>query len=77
MSYRSRTYSGDPYWLTARFASPCSQKGCTHQIQKGELAFYYPNGKKILCQGDDCGGQAARDFEAAKADESFYGGGSY
>lgn len=67
---RFRTRNLDPYWLTARFNSKCSNPKCGREIKKGERAFYFPNGKSIRCDRDECGGQASRDFEAAKADES-------
>ena len=65
-------YSYDPYWLTARFPSKCSKCGC--DIKKGARIFYYPRGKSALCEKDECGGQASRDFNAAKADEEFMTG---
>lgn len=67
-------YSGDPRWIKARFTSRCSRKCCHREIKKGDDAFYYPNGKKILCDADECGGQASRDFAAAAADDAMMGG---
>ncbi len=68
-------YSNDPYWLTARFDSTCTKAGCGEPIKKGDRAFYYPSSKSCFCAKDDCGGQASRDFDAAKQDESAYSGG--
>lgn len=62
---------GDPYWLTARFDSKCQ---CGTPIKKGQRAFYYPNGKRILCAGT-CGEKASREFEAARQDEAVMAGG--
>lgn len=66
-------YSGDPRWIDVRYPTTCSK--CGRSIQKGEKAFYYPNGKQFYCDHDDCGGQASRDFGANVFDEDF--GGSY
>jgi hypothetical protein len=63
------TYSGDPYWLTARFTSKCR---CGAEIPKGARAFYYPRTKTCLCE--KCGEPAAREFDAAAADEAQYSG---
>jgi len=68
-------YNRDPYWLTAKFDSKCTRTGCDATIRKGERAFYYPSSRSCYCQKDDCGGQAARDFDAAKQDEAFMSGG--
>lgn len=68
-------YSRDPYWLTAKFDSKCTRKGCDTTITKGQRAFYYPSSKSVLCEKDDCGGQASRDFEAAAADDAAMSGG--
>jgi hypothetical protein len=68
MSRYSR--SQDPYWLTAKFESKCTHKGCGATIKKGERAFYYPSSRSCYCQKDDCGGQASRDFESAKNDDA-------
>lgn len=63
-------YSRDPYWLTAKFDSKCTKKGCDATIKKGDRAFYYPSSKSCYCQKDECGGQASRDFESACQDEA-------
>ena len=61
-------YSNDPRWVTARFDSECT--GCRKTIRRGQPAFYYPRTRDVLCDRDDCGGQASRDFEAAAFDEA-------
>ena len=61
-------YSNDPRWITAKFTSKCSK--CGQSIQTGESIFYYPLGKKVLCKGDDCSGQASREFDACAFDEA-------
>ncbi|MGD0261500.1 MAG: hypothetical protein ABSD29_16925 [Verrucomicrobiota bacterium] len=63
-------YSGDPRWLTARFASKCP---CGKTIQRGERTFYYPRTKIALCQ-QPCGQKASAEFAAAAQDEAFCGG---
>ena len=65
-------YSKDPYWLSARFASDCSQ--CRRSIKKGEDIFYYPIGKRVLCNHPACGGAASAEFEGARADEDRFNG---
>lgn len=60
-------YCLDPRWITARFASNCPQ--CRKPIRKGSRVFYYPNGKKALCE--TCGTPAAAKFEADCHDEAF------
>ena len=63
-----RAYPRDPYWLQTKFNSNCSR--CKATIRKGARAYYYPNSKSILCDSDDCGGDAARQFESMRFDES-------
>ncbi len=65
----------DPRWLTVRY--PCRCHTCGTEIKRGERAYYYPNGKTMLCGRDACGPQAERDFEAEAADEAFMSGGYY
>lgn len=63
-------YSKDPHTITARYAGKCSK--CGAPIQKGEEAYYYPNGKRLLgMKACACGHDARRDFESAAADEAF------
>jgi hypothetical protein len=68
-----RRYSGDPYWITARYAGRCVR--CGRTIPKGERAFYYPNGKGLYCQAALCGEQCAAEFQGATEDEDTYAGG--
>jgi hypothetical protein len=62
-----KTYAKDPRWITAKFPSDCSQ--CSGPIRKGARIFWYPNGKKALCE--KCGTPAAAQFEAEAHDEAF------
>ena len=63
-------YSRDPFWLVARFGSKCAD--CGQVIRKGDDAFYYPIGKRIL--GKPCGhaDTASRDFQAHAYDEATF-----
>ena len=58
----------DPYWTVARFPSTCAKTGA--QIRKGERIYYYPRTRTVLV--GDAAEQAARELEAAKADEEAY-----
>ena len=62
-------FSG-PYWLTVKYAGECSR--CKKPISRGVTAFYYPKERTMLCNRDECGGQASRDLDAAKFDEEQY-----
>ena len=64
--YYQSSYSRDPYWLNAKFASKCK---CGCQINKGDRIFYYPLTKTALCP--KCSEKASREFEAARFDEDF------
>jgi hypothetical protein len=63
---------GDPYRIKALYPGHCARCGAT--IAKGAPGWYYPNGRTLLCMSDKCGGQAERDFAAARADEASYNG---
>ncbi len=65
-------YSGDPRWIRVRYPAHCGR--CSAQICRGDEAFYYPNGKTLLCAGEKCGKKASRDFETTKFDESVMSG---
>lgn len=65
-------FSGNPYWLTTRRPDTCTR--CGNHVERGARVFYYPNGRKLLCDAEDCGKQASRDYQAAASDEAFYCG---
>ena len=60
----------DPRWITARFASDCSNSACRKPIRKGARIFYFPNGKKAVCE--ECGAIEAARFQASGMDEDIY-----
>ena len=66
---RNARYGGDPQWMTARFDSECSK--CKRSIRKHDEIFYFPNGKRVFCNYDQCGVKASREFEAARFDEGY------
>ncbi len=70
MTHYRNSYSGDPRWITARFPSKCAK--CGQPINKGERAFYYPNGKQIFAVPCGHAEDNARDFEALAFDEAMY-----
>jgi hypothetical protein len=63
-------YRNDPYWLQAKFNGVCGN--CDGKIKTGDRAFYYPIGKRIFCNAEDCGQRISREFESASTDESGY-----
>lgn len=65
-----RYVSGDPYWLTAKYAGTCA--GCGAPIAKGSRAFCWPKGKRIECA--TCGDASDRRFLAEVQDEHMSGG---
>ena len=66
---RNARYGGDPHWMTARFDSECSK--CKRPIRKHDEIFYFPTGKRVFCNYDQCGVKASREFEAARFDEGY------
>lgn len=70
--YRRSSYSGDPRWITVKYASKC--KKCGADLKKGADAFYYPRCKSLYCAAESCGGHCSADFESAAADEDTYNG---
>jgi hypothetical protein len=64
---------GDPYWLKARFPGECAK--CKARFAKGGRIFYYPRDGRTLCEKDECGGAASRDFDAHAFDDAVMGGG--
>lgn len=71
----ARYYSGDPYWTTARYNSTCKHCGAT--IRKGDQIFYYPKGKAVYCQHEDCGGIESARFQEYVMDEMLMSGECY
>lgn len=61
-----KSYSGDPYWTTAKFNST-DANGNT--VTKGMRIFYYPRTKTVLT--GEKAEQASREFQSAAADEAF------
>lgn len=71
MPYRvTKSYTGDPYWTTARFKSTC--KKCGGDIVKGERIFYYPRTKTVYCEDAACGDAAYHDFMTMAEAEEYY-----
>jgi hypothetical protein len=72
MARYHRIIGRDPYWLSAKYDGQCDAPGCNHAIRRGDRAFYYPNTRTILAA--ECGhaDAAAREFDAARADEDNY-----
>ena len=68
MAYKS--YSRDPRWIRAKYPAVCAS--CKGGISAGQNAYYYPNGRKLYCDDDSCGGKCHRDFEARSFDEEVY-----
>jgi hypothetical protein len=64
-----RYYAADPKWITVKYTGKCSR--CHTVINAGTRAFYYPNGKRLYCSSDHCGGNCDREFQAAAFDEDF------
>ena len=64
-------YSGDPYWLTAKYAGTCA--GCGKPFAKGEQVFRFKN-KKLFAESCGCGTFESERFEMAAQDEYAYGG---
>lgn len=65
-------YSNDPRWITVKYQVQFGCSRCHEPIARGARAFFYPIGKQLLCDSENCGKQAARDFEAARSDEEGY-----
>jgi hypothetical protein len=60
-------YGRDPYWTTAKYDGK-AQDGTP--VKRGDRIFYYPNDRTMLV--GERAEQAARDFAAARFDESGY-----
>ncbi len=65
---RGSNAGGDPHWIVTRYAGAIDTDG--KPIPKGARVFYYPNGRRFLT--GEKAEQAARDFEAARFDETGY-----
>lgn len=70
---RRRTYKGDPRWINTRFAGTCD--GCGAGIERGAVAYYYPNSRTIYGKACGCADSRCRDFEAPRQDDDFMSGG--
>lgn len=68
-----KTYSGDPYWMTAKFPGKCAKTG--EPFKCGERVFYYPRERKAYA--GKAAEQAAADFAACAQDEAFANGGGW
>lgn len=66
-----KTYSGDPYWTTAKFAGPSANKDGT-PIKRGDRIFYYPRGRQPFVGAE--AEAASNDFQSCAQDEAFYSG---
>jgi hypothetical protein len=69
MSYRTRARAADPHWTKARFDGKAA---CGTEIKRGDRIWYVPSTKTVLV--GPMAEQAARNFEAAVADEAQYRG---
>lgn len=45
--YRINYYKHDPRWIAARYPTRCH---CGEEIKRGDRAYYYPRGKKVVCE---------------------------
>ena len=64
-----KSYSGDPYWTTAKFDSVTADG---EQVRRGDRIFYYPRGRVVLIGAK--AEAAAADFMACAQDEAFANG---
>jgi hypothetical protein len=62
--FRSSSYSGDPRWITAKYAGVDAHG---KPFKKGEEVLYFPNGKKFYTGAE--ADRAWREFLSAKGDE--------
>ena len=65
-----KSYRSDPRWIRVKYAAVCTS--CKGNIRRGDNAFYYPASRTLHCDGDSCGGERHRDFEARSFDEAAY-----
>lgn len=66
-----RRYSGDPYWLTLKWAGKCS--GCGAAMAAGLRAFRYKTGDLYGAECG-CGDRHEAEFLSAACDEAVYAG---
>lgn len=64
-----KTYSQDPYWMTARFDSTSADG---QPIRKGDRIFYFPRTRSAFVGAK--AEQEAASFAAAAQDEAFMSG---
>jgi hypothetical protein len=60
-------YKSDPRWINVKFEGGCVR--CKWPIRRGERAFYYPEGRSLYCDRENCGQAASREFTACLSDE--------
>ncbi len=62
-------YSGDPYWMTARYDGNCA--GCGAPFKKGDSVFRYKSGAMY---GSNCNGQGSGcgEYESERFNEAAY-----
>src|SRR5216683_6106655 len=61
-------YKSDPHWISVRFKGNACVR-CKRLINPGERAFYYPEGRSLYCDGEECGRAASREFNACALDD--------
>ncbi len=59
--------SGDPYWVTAKYAGKCAGTG--QPFKAGDRVFYYPRERK--CYAGQAAQAAEADFRSCADDEAF------
>ena len=57
-------------WITAKYRAHCL--GCDVIIEEGDRCFYEFDTKRMFCEDNDCGGEAAR--QSSGADAGIYTG---
>lgn len=62
-------YSGDPYWMYARYAGTCA--GCGKPFAKGDRVFRFKSGK-MFAENCGCGIGESERFEEIAAAEYAY-----
>ena len=62
-------YTGDPYWMIAKYNGKCS--GCGAPFRRGDRVFRYKSGK-MFAEQCGCGIEQSERFEALAQDEYNY-----